>query len=90
MKPVLDYADREIMAGHTVAYATSSGGMGIYKVVKVNRNNPNSPSLSATEYHQTKVGEPFYRHTDKTVCLKFPTMAIVLPDGYFNTREEIQ
>lgn len=86
MEPILDYADREIMVGHFIAYATSSGGMGLYKVAKLNRN---SHTISATEYFQNEIGEPFYRGSDKTVCLKFPASAIVLPDGYFNTSEEI-
>jgi len=89
MKPVLDYADREIMVGNFVAYSTSTGGMGIYKVAKLNQKDPDWPSLSATEYFQKNIGEPFYRGSDKTVCLKFPHAAIVLPDGFFNTSEEL-
>lgn len=86
MEPILDYADREIMVGHFIAYATSSGGMGVYKVAKLNRK---SDTISAIEYYQKNIGEPFYRGGDKTVCLKFPASAVVLPDGYFNTREEL-
>lgn len=75
MKPVLDIFKRELHTGQTIAYATTNGYMGIYNIIKINRDvNGRCTSLSAREVGHSPESRP--------TTLKFPSSSVLLPEGY--------